>query len=314
MQKFTASSSSNSLPPPSLRSPASLITNLADTDETAPSLGRTLLPPSQRLRLPLPRPVESVSTSLSSSSSATLDKLPEISTPTKKLAQTKSFKEVLESMIAANIAFGLENKNTPENLNIFGKLFNVTTDVTPDQIQGIIDENNKKLDAFRSKRKTDVNSRSDSRSDSREEQTSSDRKKLDFSFGSKIKDDVNAATPPRVEAGQSQKGTVATKSLFGDDAEFDTKILLKPHTGWKPTMPKPPNPNQPLFREDYPENDPKFKPAPPPGPPPPLKTDESGNIDPLGGLPVIDSKGGKRKRTIKRKHRSIRYNTLRSKK
>ena len=300
--------------PPSLRSPPSLIPNLADTDETAPSLGRTLLPPSQRLRLPLPRPVESVSTSLSSSSSATLDKAPELGAPAEKLAQTKSFKAFLDSIIAANIAFGLENKNTPENLNIFGKLFNVTTDVTTEDIKGIIAKNETKLKAFRSKRNPDVNSRSDSRSDSREEQKQAGRSMLSFSFGSKKKDDVNAATPSRVEAGQSQKGTVATKSLFGDDEDFDKNILLKSVKGWKPTMPKPPNPNQPLFREDYPENDPRFKPAPPPGPPPPLKTDESGNIDPLGGLPVIDSKGGKRKRTIKRKHRSIRYNTLRSKK
>lgn len=209
MQNNTAPLPHKILQPPSLLLQPSLIPNLADDDEKATSLGKTVLPSSQGRPLPLPRRVESVSTSLSSSSSssATLNKPPELSTPTKNLPKKKSFNEVLESMIAANTAFGLEDKNTPENLNIFGKLFNVTTDVTKDQIQEIIAKHEKKLEAFRSKRKTTVNSRSDSRSDSREEQTSSDRNILGFSFGSKIKGDVNAATPPRVEAGQSQMVT-----------------------------------------------------------------------------------------------------------
>jgi hypothetical protein len=140
--------------------------------------------------------------------------------------------------------------------------------------------------------------------------TSNVQKKLLF-------DDDEDDHPLRVESPPIRPSrTVVTKSLFGDDADFDTNILLKSHTGLRTPMSPRPNPNQPLFRHDYPQDDPRFKPELPPGPAPRLKPDESGNIDPLGGLPVIDRPrgGGKRKRTIKRKHRSIRYNTLRSKK
>ena len=236
------------------------------------------------------------------------------STPTpKKIGppKEKSFKEVLESNIRANIAFGLTDKNTPENLNIFGKLFNVTTQVTLDEIQGIIDENEKKLKEFRS-RKTDVNSRSDSG----EEQKQSGRSMLGFSFGSKIRGAVNAATPSRVEAGQSQNGTESQSKAAPSTASVSAATVTPSPSSPPSTQRPPPYRAQSIFHYDELLAPPLSREArlAKARSDKPAKLFDDDNVDPLGGLPVIDSKGGKRKRTIKRKHRSIRYNTLRSKK
>jgi hypothetical protein len=59
--------------------------------------------------------------------------------------------------------------------------------------------------------------------------------------------------------------------LFGDDEDandFDKNIELNPHTVPKTPMSPRPNPNLPLFIDDYDEDDTSFKPALSPGPAP----------------------------------------------
>ncbi len=94
---------------------------------------------------------------------------------------------------------------------------------------------------------------------------------LTFSFGKKSAVDESAAnalskvtaTEPQMVAALSTVEsspirpsiTGETKSIFGDDADFDKNILFKQNTRPKPLMSPRPNPNHPLFREDYPDDD-----------------------------------------------------------